>query len=309
MSTPDADARQLVNELADGAWAVGALIHLTDGGALTDDGLRPVTAHDRAAVAVLAAAGIGADELALLSADGMRASMVEALRSGLRQLATAVGIVESEGEGEGWAAHDDATLLAQGRASGMAGTMLATMLVPALEGLAERFAAGAGGVFLDVGVGVGEISAAFCEAAPGARAIGLDVLPRVLELAKAQLAARGLADRVELRHQAVQDLDDVAAVDLAWLPAPFIPEAVFAAGLAAIHRALRPGGWIIVGAGRLDDATPLGVAVTRWKTAIAGGTALPRQDAHDRLSAAGFVDVTDVPMPPGTPAIYAARRR
>ncbi|MDQ3106895.1 MAG: class I SAM-dependent methyltransferase [Actinomycetota bacterium] len=149
-----------------------------------------------------------------------------------------------------WAEQSDQTLRAQGRASSFGGTMLARFAVPTLTGLAERF--DGGGWFLDVGVGVGELTAAFCDALPDARVVGLDVLPRVLGLAAETLADRDLTERVELREQGVQDLADDNRFDLAWLPAPFIPEPIFPSALARIHAALRIGGWIVVGAGRFD---------------------------------------------------------
>ena len=305
------DSVERLNDLTDGAWVVAAFAHLVGSGVLNEAGdVRPTTPSDRAALDVLAAAGV--TDLAPLTDGGMLRTYHEATKASLRQLVSAAGIATTAdpeaAAGEGWAAHDDETLLAQGRSSAFGGTMLARMAVPSLEGLSARFDPPATGVFLDVGVGVGELTAAFCDALPDARAIGLDVMPRVLELARRTIAERGLDDRVELRQQGVQELADEAAVDLAWLPAPFIPEEVFDGALVALHRALRPGGWLVVGAGRLDDGTPVSIAVTRWKTVLAGGTALPRADAQARLAAAGFVDVTDLPMPPGAPALYAARR-
>ena len=302
---PPEDADRRLLGAVEEAWVAGAFVHLVGSGALTEAGLAPSSAADHAAADVLAAAGIDA---ARLAADGMLAILHNGTLSSLRQLALAIGITDAAAGGDAWSAQDDETLLAQGRASAFGGTMLARVAVPTLEGLGERFADGAGGRLLDVGVGVAEMSAAFCEALPDATVVGLDVMPRVLELARANLAARGLEGRVELRHLGVQDLTDEAAFDLAWLPAPFIPEAVYEPALAALHRAVRPGGWLIVGAGRYDDEDPLPVAVTRWKTLLAGGTPLPRARAVASLGGAGFTDVTELPTPPGAPALYAARR-
>jgi SAM-dependent methyltransferase len=279
----------------DAAWVAAALVRV----------VATAPEADPSAAAVLDAAGVDVDAL---RRSGVLQTRVDATMAALRQLAMVAGITSSStGDGGGWAAQDDETLLAQGRASAFGGMMLARMAVPSLDGLSARFTEGAGGVFLDIGVGVAELSAAFCEALPGARVIALDVMPRVLDLARRTLAERGLTERVELRLQGVQDLDDEAAVDLAWLPAPFIPEGVYEPALAAIHRALRPGGWIVLAAGRLDDDA-LPVAVTRWRTLLAGGTPLTRHAAHASLTAAGFVDVADLPAPPGAPALYAARR-
>ncbi len=100
---------------------------------------------------------------------------------------------------------------------------------------------------------------------PNATVVGIDVLERAVDLARSLVHERGLDNRFEIRHQGVEDLDDTENHDLAWLPAPFIPEAVFERALANIHRSLKPGGWIIIGAGRLDGDGN-GVAVTCWQT-------------------------------------------
>ena len=79
-------------------------------------------------------------------------------------------------------------------------------------------------------------------------------------------------------------------------------------GCAACMSALRSGGWLIVGAGRFDDDDALAVAVTRWRTLRSGGTPLTAEEAHTSLAAAGFVEITDLPTPPGAPTLYAARK-
>jgi SAM-dependent methyltransferase len=306
---------RVLEDLEQRAWALGAVAALLRSGALSATGLMPSSDDEVAAARVLVAVGLASEagdgDFSLVP--GMAAfvgaeefpAQAAGLRSSLGQLTRVLGLAPGDGEAEGWAAQSDETLRAQGRGSAMGGTMLARMVVPTLPGLAERFAAG--GDFLDVGVGVGELAAAFCDALPQARVVGLDVMPRVLRLAAETVASRGLADRLELRECGVQALADVDRFDLAWLPAPFIPEAVFDVGLARLVAAVRPGGWLVVGAGRLEG-DPLAVALTRWKTALAGGTALGREDAERRLGAVGFVDVQELPTPPGAPVLYAARR-
>lgn len=77
----------------------------------------------------------------------------------------------------------------------MGGQGTAVFVVPALDGLAERFASGHG-VMLDVGVGVAEMACAFCQALPEAQVVAIDSLPRAIELAAATVASHGLAERV-----------------------------------------------------------------------------------------------------------------
>jgi SAM-dependent methyltransferase len=306
-------AAALLNRLDDTAWALAAFVCLASAGLLAEGSLDPTDTEHRAAAELLAAAGLAADRgdgfvlapgLADLVCDGTLETRLHGMVSSLRQLATAVGIIE-RGEGDGWAVEDDATLLAQGRSSALGGTMLASYALPSLDGLEDRFAGS--GEFLDVGVGVGELTAAFCEAIASARVVGIDVLPRALDLARQTIETRQLQERVELRLQGVQDLDDSERFDLAWLPAPFIPQSVFAAGLDRIHQALRPGGWLIVGAGRFDGE-PLAVAVTKWKTLRAGGTPLTTTRARGVLTDAEFDSFRELPTPPGAPILYAAQR-
>jgi predicted O-methyltransferase YrrM len=309
------DAFERLQQLEEAAWALGAIAFLADVGVLGPQGLVTTATDEVAAARVLVALGLAKeptdgggftldpDFAELVSGEDWERRSA-GLRSSLGQLMSVLKI-EPATDAQGWAAQSDETLRAQGRASGLGGTMLARMAVPALEGLAERFEDG--GRFLDVGVGVAELSAAFAEALPSARVVGIDVLPRALAMAEETVRERGLADRIELRRVGVQELDDVEAFDLAWLPAPFIPEEVFDDGLGRLFAALRPGGWIVVGSGRLEgDGLPQ--ALTRWKTQIGGGTALPAAEAEARLTAAGFADVAQIPTPPGTPVLYAGRR-
>jgi hypothetical protein len=137
--------------------------------------------------------------------------------------------------------------------------------------------------------------------------VGIDVLPRVLALAEDLLRSSPVADRVVLRQQDVSELTDEAAFALAWLPAPFVPETALRAGVPRIVRSLLPGGWLIVGHGKLAG-DPLDVALTRFKTVGYGGTPLSDAQAQALLLESGLVDVTTVPTPEGAPAITVGRR-
>jgi precorrin-6B methylase 2 len=306
-------AARVLTDADNRAWLVGAFIRLAVTGGVNGKDVRVASTEDRAAAAVLAAGGLlsrrGDDfelsaGLELEAGPGLEAR-AQGMLSSFRQLGTVIGVLDAH-DRDGWEAHDDATLIAQGRASALAGTMLAMAAVPTLDGLEERFASG--GAFLDVGVGVAALTAAFCAARPGARVVGIDVSPRALGLARDTVDAAGCFDRVELRLQGVQDLDDTNRFDLAWLPSPFIPSEVIRPALDRLFTAIRVGGWIVVGAGRFNQNDELGTAVTRWKTIRAGGTPLPRDEARTLLEQAGFADFRDLPTPPGAPALYAARR-
>jgi predicted O-methyltransferase YrrM len=161
--------------------------------------------------------------------------------------------------------------------------------------------------FLDVGVVVGVIAIELCRAFPGLRVVGLEPAPAPLAQAQTNVAAAGLADRIELRHQGVEELQDREAFDLAYVAQVFIPDGVFAAGLANVWRALRPGGWLsmpaISAAGQDLEA-----ALSRLRNRLwGGGVRLPEQVA-ETAAAVGFTSVQISPFLGGTfRAIFAQR--
>ena len=107
------------------------------------------------------------------------------------------------------------------------------------------------------------------------------------------MAAEGLEDRVELRHQDVTTLEDDAVYDAIWLPLPFLPRAVVEPALVASARALRPGGWLLAGTfagppGRLAEL------LVDLRTVRAGGHPWRGEELLSALTAAGYDDVGEV---------------
>ena len=160
---------------------------------------------------------------------------------------------------------------------------------------------------LDVGTGVAAMAVAYAERYPMLTVVGLDVLPRVLELAAHTVAASAAADRVVLREQNVAELNEADTYALAWLPAPFIPQAALHPGATRVARSLISGGWLILAHGKLSG-TALEVALTRFKTAAYGGTPLTDAEAQSLLLEAGLEEVMTVPTPPGAPGITVGRK-
>jgi len=201
---------------------------------------------------------------------------------------------------------DDATLTAQGRASGAAAMLFLGFVVPHVDGLGERLAR-PGARMLDVGTGVGALALGFAKAFPALQVTGIDVMPRVLELARQNIAGDPAGTRVELRHQDIADLVDENCFDLAWLPAPFVSEPALLSGVPRIVSALRPGGLLMVGHG--DSAgTDLQKAITRFKTAFYGGMALDGPSAVRLLEEHGLTSVRTLATPPGAPCITVGTR-
>ena len=279
-----------VGQLLNGAWTVSALACVLATGA---DTLLP---DDHPAVVLLDEAGLlepvdggyllaGRDQLR-----GREQFAVAGIRSALGQTA------DIASGSDGWGAHHDVVLTAQGEASAAGGRAFADMIAT-LPGLGGRFADG--GVLLDVGVGVAALACAFAEAVPAARVIGLDVEPRALALAQARIQEKGLADRVEVRLVGIESFDETAVADIAHMSPVFIPPAVLPSAMSRLRSALTPGGWLalsgIVKAGA-DGAT-------RWMAHNAGGSAVTEADVAELAAAAGFGTPVAPPLPPGAPRV------
>ena len=94
------------------------------------------------------------------------------------------------------------------------------------------------------------------------RVVGIDPWEFVLALAREQVAAAGLGERIDLRQTAVEALEDLDRHDLAWVPTFFISYNVAEPAMERVHGALRPGGYAILGVYvRPDD-----LSGARWPT-------------------------------------------
>jgi trans-aconitate methyltransferase len=160
---------------------------------------------------------------------------------------------------------------------------------------------------LDVGVGVAAMASEYCKTFPTLRVVGIDVLPRALELARIVAEDAGVAERIELRDQDVATLEDRNLFALAWLPAPFVPRAALEAGLPRVVDALVPGGWLMVGHGKFQDDERKN-AINRLKTSAYGGTPLDDEQAQSLLRDTGLELVRTLPTPDGVPALTVGRR-
>lgn len=174
----------------------------------------------------------------------MRSVLVGEMRTALMQPLAYVDAASRSTPTRGWHHTDRRVLQAQGDSSAGFPGGLAHGFGAQLGDLLERLAKPTAR-FLDVGVGVASLSIAMCRNFPQVEVVGLDVFDVPLAMARDNVARAGLADRIELRQLALEDLREEQAYDLIWIPACFIAPSTLDAAIARAVAALRPGGWVL----------------------------------------------------------------
>jgi SAM-dependent methyltransferase len=227
-------------------------------------------------------------------------SRAGALRSTLQQ---ALAATESDAV-TGWGCLPDEALISQGNASRMTGRAVAGRIVPSLDGLTARLSVD-GARILDVGTGIGAIASVFAETFPEARIDGIDILPRVLDLARERVVGTAEGERITFVEQNVAELDARAAYDLVWLPAPFIDDRILSRVVHKLAAAVRPGGWVVVGTNP-EPPSPTGRSIARWRSARSGGGTAFTRDVEVLLRVAGATGIQRFPTVPGGPVLVAA---
>lgn len=252
---------------------------------------------------VLAQAGlIESGDMSVLD-PGTPTALAKMMRERLISTLGQAAAIAAHGPGGGWDAYSDDVLLAQGRLSAIGAQMMA-----ANSGMTFDPSTVSDGraVVLDVGVGVAAAACAMAEAFPESRVVGLDVNARALSLARDLVESKGLQDRIELRLQGVEELQDVEIASMAHMSPPFIPRPAVVAGMSTLFRALRPGGILVLSGLSNPEGNQ---AHDRWHAHNTGGTALMIEEAAELATAAGFQ--APIPMPsrsPGAPLVAVCRR-
>ncbi len=287
--------QSLLRDWHDAAWSLAAVAIALDESALP--GVR------EAAEEVMSALGMprGPARLDLLA--GARPDQIVAQASApLLQTSALLRRPEAP-----WTDLPNDALLTHGRNSSRQVNIFRDHALPHLPGLEERLRS-PGAVMLDVGTGVGGLAIAFAEAYPELRVVGIDTVPRVLRLAEDQRQASPARDRVELHQQDVAELDVHEVYDLVWLPAPFIPPGPLAAAIHRTAKALKPGGWTILGHLKLDGS-PLSNALARLQLELFGGTFVEPDEARALMAQAGLVNLHIFTTPAGSPGLVAGQAK
>jgi precorrin-6B methylase 2 len=185
--------------------------------------------------------------------------------------------------------------------------LLKRRVAPRLPGLIERLET-PGAALLDVGVGVGALSIAMLCHWPALRIVGVDPSPQAIAQAAANIRAVGLEPRIELRTCRGEEIADMNAFDLIFVPTAFIAKAQVCAIVARSRLALRPGGWLLV-AMIAPGQDALGDALARFRTAAWGGTVFDATEAADLLGGYGYADICRLPGLAGAPVAFIAARR
>ncbi len=249
--------------------------------------------QQRAADAPPAVAAALEDAISAAGIDGLeelpppqRAMLLAIIRMTARHMSD---LLDEPDRPAGWTYTDPDILDGWGRGSAMLPAQIAASN-PALADL---------GNVLDVGTGVGLLACAAAAAWPRCRVVGIDPWAPSLERARANIERAGLTDRVELRAQRLSDLAEESVYDCAWVPTFFLSDAELAASFPALVRAVKPGGWIVLG--RMRSAPdPLPRALVQLRIARAGGADVTRERA-DELFGAAHCRVVE-PLPSSGPS-------
>jgi SAM-dependent methyltransferase len=291
--------RDIVAGLTRSASALGALAAAVDArasGLPLDPRLRPHVDE------VVAALGVGG------ALDAAGPAQLRPLLGEMRTYALAADkLMFAASRGAGWSHGEAELLVAAGDVSAGFPQRLENAIAPQLAGLGERLRR-PGAAFLDVGVGVAALAIEMARGWPGLHVVGIDPHEPALSIARRRVCESGLEARVELRCQAAEQLDDVDAFDLAWIPGLFVPQSAVPAAVERVGRALRKGGWLLFPLMRAGGDR-MTAALARLRTAMFGGAVMPPESMVQLLRSRGYSDVVVLAGPASAPTAMVAGRR
>jgi SAM-dependent methyltransferase len=229
-----------------------------------------------------------------------QAAALALIRTTFRQ---ALDLLENPERAPGWSYQDPDILQSQGQLSRLNVHWIEEVAAqrPEFSEVLRR-----PGAFLDVGTGVGWLAIEAARSWPALRVVGIDPWEPALSLARKNLAQSGLADRVELRPQRVEQLEEKATFTLTWVPGPFISAEVVDRALEHVRCALAPSGWLIFAFNPVTGA-PLEQALVRLRVVRSGGSPWSSKEVEVKLRALGFEQIE--PYSPAPPVVYVVAQR
>lgn len=208
--------------------------------------------------------------------------------------------------GGGWKYEDPHLLLSQGRTSGYAIPMLKNVAFPLCPGLPEALDS-EGAQILDIGSGIGALSIALANMLPKAKVTGIDIKDDSLALAAKELAGKGLDDRVQFRKCLLGELAEENFYDFAWFPCVFLTTEALVASLPALHKAMKPGGWVLnISFNCGGDG--IAAAQERLKAYMWGNDVrtLEETTAPFKKEGSGWINYSEKPL--GTMAVFVVQK-
>lgn len=152
----------------------------------------------------------------------------------------------------------------------------------------------AGGTQLELGCGVAGRILTLLQAVPAMHAIGVEISPDLAAIARERAETLGLSHRFEVVVADASDFDREACADTAFWSQFFFPQDSRAGALAAILRALRPGGVLTATLDGGPETDPKELALSRISLARWGVPTRTPEQLVEEISAAGFIDVAVV---------------
>lgn len=291
---PFQDANRVINELIRNAETLGALA------ALLSERAGDAKPHE-AAIEKYSAVQRAIDPNLF---DGVSQEQALALRLRIfSRVRRALEVAEAPDQPPAWAPSDPVVIQTQGKASQNVTRLICEFAerTPELADLLKESAR-----FLDVGSGAGWISISMAQRWPLLQVDGLEIHDPALELARQNVEATGLTERVTFHRRNVADLDSVDAYMVAFIPFVFIPETVLQKAIPALSQAIKKGGWLFVACYRQPDGA-LDRALWDLQTTMSGGRVWSDSEVADFVGGQGFELIEDIGE--GNPInLYAIRK-